>query len=66
MKGTCEVLLQQVLEPKEHHLVERGTLLAPAFKVGIDLADVGRVLLVVRDLGENGKREDGKGFQGRH
>ena len=57
---TCEVLLQQVLESKEHHLVEWGTLLAPAFKVGIDLADVGRVLFVVRDLGENGKTEYGE------
>lgn len=40
------------MQPKEHHLTERGTLLAAALKVGIDVADVGRVLLVVSDLAQ--------------
>lgn len=52
VKSTCEVLLEQILQPKEHHLTEWGTLLAAAFKVGVDVADVRRVLLVVSDLAE--------------
>lgn len=49
---TCEVLLQQVLETEEHHLIELGAFLTSAFKVGVDFADVGRILFVVCDLKE--------------
>lgn len=49
-KRTCEVFLKQILETKEHHFTELGAFLATAFKVGVDFADVGRILFVVSDL----------------
>lgn len=47
---TCEVLLQQILKAEEHHFIELGALLASAFKVGVDFADIWRVLFVVCNL----------------
>lgn len=49
---TCEILLQQILKTKEHNFVQLGTFLPSAFKVGVDFADVWRILFVVCDLKE--------------
>lgn len=59
MIDTCEVFLQEVLQAEKHHFVELGSFLAPALEVGIDFAEVGRILLVVRDLKE--RQRKGKG-----
>lgn len=54
---TCEVLLQQILKTKEHHLIELGAFLASAFKVGVDFADVWGILFVVCDLKDKKQAE---------
>lgn len=52
-KGTSEVLLQQILKTKEHNFMELGAFLASTFKVGVDFADIWRILFVVCDLKDN-------------
>lgn len=57
-KGTSEVLLQQILKTKEHNFMELGAFLASTFKVGVDFADIWRILFVVCDLKDNKQTED--------
>lgn len=54
---TCEVLLQQILKAEEHHFTELGAFLASAFKVGVDFADIWRILFVVCDLKDDKQTE---------
>lgn len=52
---TCQIFLQEILEAKKHNLTELSPLIVPALKIGIDLTDIWRVLLVVGNLK---KKED--------
>lgn len=54
---TCEVLLQEILKAEEHHFTELGAFLASAFKVGVDFADIWRILFVVCDLKDKKQTE---------
>lgn len=56
-KCTYEVLLQQILKAEEHHFIELGAFLASAFKVGVDVGDIWRILVVVCDLKDTQRTE---------